>query len=225
MRILVVEDDEPIAHAVVNQLRRSGHAVDHVRDGVQADQALMGQHFDLAVLDIGLPSMDGFEVLSRVRQRGNQMPVLVISARDAIEDRIRGLDGGADDYLFKPFEMRELEARIRAVSRRMLVHRGDEFRVGRLQLRSQERSVLLDGRPLELQRREYGLLECLILNRGRVLSKQQIQEKLCDWSAELSESAIELYVHRLRKKLEGSEIQIRTIRGFGYLLQMPDEGH
>lgn len=223
MRILVVEDDEPIATALVSNLKRAGHAVDHVADGLSADEALQGNHFDLALLDLGLPLMSGFDVLTRMRSRGNYTPVLILSALDAVNDRIRGLDAGADDYLYKPFDMDELEARIRAVSRRVLARSADEIRAGRLCLRPRERRVYVDERPLDLLPREYGVLECLLLNRGRVLSKSQIQDRLCDWSEELSETAIELYVHRLRKKIDASVLNIRTVRGFGYLLQIPDD--
>jgi two-component system OmpR family response regulator len=225
LRILVVEDDEPIAAALVSNLKRAGHAVDHVGDGVSADEALQGDRFDLALLDLGLPRMDGFDVLTRMRHRGNHTPVLILSALDAVNDRIRGLDAGADDYIHKPFDMHELEARIRAVARRGLARSGDEIRGGRLCLKPRERSVSVDDQPIELAAREYGLLECLLLNRGRVMSKAQIQDRLCDWSEELSETAIELYVHRLRRKIDASVLTIRTVRGFGYLLQIPDESN
>ncbi len=219
----MVEDDGPIAAALVSNLKRAGHAVDHVGDGVSADEALHGNRFDLALLDLGLPLMSGFDVLTRMRNRGNHTPVLILSALDAVNDRIRGLDAGADDYVYKPFDMHELEARIRAVARRGLARSGNEIRAGRLCLKTRERGVYVDEKPIDLAPREYGLLECLLLNRGRVMSKAQIQDRLCDWSEELSETAIELYVHRLRKKIDGSVLSVRTIRGFGYLLQIPDE--
>lgn len=223
LRILVIEDDEPIAAALVSNLKRWGHAVDHVADGRSADNLLQGDDFDLALLDLGLPQMSGFDVLTRMRSRGNYTPVLILSALDAVNERIRGLDAGADDYLFKPFDMDELGARIRAVTRRALARSGDEIRAGRLSLRPQERQVYIDDHPVDLLPREYGVLECLLLNRGRVLSKAQIQDRLCDWSAELSETAIELYVHRLRRKIDPAVATIRTVRGFGYLLQVVDE--
>ncbi|MGQ0502050.1 MAG: response regulator [Panacagrimonas sp.] len=224
MRILVVEDNEPIADAVVHGLRQSGHAVDRVADGRSADEMLRGGSFDLVVLDLGLPQLDGLAVLQRARERGDRTPVVILTARDDVGDRVRGLDAGADDYIFKPFEMVELEARIRAVSRRAIARSGGEIEAGCLRLRTGERRFFVRGEPLDLSRREFDLLETLLLHRSRVISKQNIQERLCEWDEELSDTAIELYIHRVRRKLADAraDVTIRTIRGFGYLLQAAD---
>lgn len=225
MRILVVEDDDPIADAVVDGLRGSGHAVDRVGDGLSADETLRGGQFDLVILDLGLPEMDGLAVLQRARRRGDATPVLILSARDDVGDRVLGLDSGADDYIFKPFEMAELQARVRAVSRRAIARSGGEIHAGSLRLSTGERRFFVGREPVELSRREYDLLETLLLHRGRVISKQQIQERICEWDEDLSDTAVELYVHRVRRKLAeaSADVTIRTIRGFGYLLHAADE--
>ncbi len=225
MRILIVENDDAIADAVVDGLRASGHAVDRVADGISADESLRGENFDLVILDLGLPRLDGLSVLDRARRRGDRTPVLILTARDGVDDRVHGLDAGADDYILKPFEMIELEARIRAVSRRAIARSGGEIQAGRLRLRSGERRFYIGRDPIELSRREYDLLETLLLHRSRVISKQRIQERLCEWHEELSETAVELYVHRVRRKLADldADVTIRTIRGFGYLLEAADD--
>jgi len=222
MRLLVVEDDVQIADAIARGLARSDHQVDCLADGQQALAALAAQSYDLIILDLGLPGVDGYAVLRSLRARESHTPVLILSARDELKDRVQGLDLGADDYLVKPFEFSELEARIRAITRRALAGAGGDVTVGGLSYRLVERRMYLQEVPLELSPREFGVLEILTLRRGRVVSKSSIQDHLCTWGDELSDSAIELYVHRVRRKLDGAGLTIRTVRGFGYLLQADD---
>ncbi|MGH8455839.1 MAG: response regulator transcription factor [Stenotrophobium sp.] len=223
MRILVVEDDRPIALALQHGLRKAGHAVDLVHDGLAAEQAALGGDWELILMDLGLPGQDGYSVLTKLRARSAQVPVILLTARDELGQRVRGLDLGADDYITKPFEMDELLARIRAVTRRSTAATGGDISLGRLRLDPVERRFYMDGEALEFTPREFGVLELLLLRRGRVVSKAQILEHLCDWNDELSESAIELYIHRIRRKLEISGLQLQTVRGFGYLLKLDDE--
>lgn len=218
MRLLVVEDDEQIADGLVRALRRNGHVVDALDRGLSADAALAVQDFDLMILDLGLPDIDGCEVLRRLRARNQDTPVLVLTARDEVKDRVYGLDLGADDYVIKPFEMQELQARIRAIARRAIIGGGGDLVAGQLRLKSAQKCILVGDTPIDFSPREFALLELLLLRRGRVVSKPQIQEHLCEWDEELTESAIELYIHRVRRKLEATDVSIRTVRGFGYLL-------
>ncbi|HSD61247.1 MAG TPA: response regulator transcription factor [Burkholderiales bacterium] len=218
MRILVAEDDAILADGLVKSLRQSGYAVDWVKTGQEADAALAAQPYDLAILDIGLPKMSGLDVLSRLRGRNSNLPVLILTALNGVDDRVRGLDLGADDYLTKPFQLAELEARVRALTRRgmcgaptMLVH-------GPLCFDQVGRRASLGGDVLELSARELGLLEILVQRGGRVVSKQQLVDHLCEWGEEVSDNAIEVYVHRLRRKLEPG-VKIRTVRGLGYCLE------
>ncbi|MBI3937493.1 MAG: response regulator [Betaproteobacteria bacterium] len=221
MRILIVEDDPLLADGLTRSLRQSDYAVDCVGDGVRAGHALASQSYDLVILDLGLPRLDGFEVLRRLRRRGAAVPVLVLTARDALEDRVKGLDLGADDYLTKPFDLPELEARVRALIRRGQSGGGSQLVHGRLQLDTAGRRATLDGAPLELSARELGVLEVLMLRSGRVVNKEQLAEQLYGWDEEVGANAIEVYVHRLRRKLEPAGVAIRTIRGLGYLLEKP----
>jgi two-component system OmpR family response regulator len=220
MRILLAEDDPVIADGIIHALKRSGSAVDHVTNGADADAAVSREQFDLLLLDLGLPKMSGLEVLRRLRARKNSLPVLILTAQDGVEDRVAGLDAGADDYLTKPFALPELEARIRA-----LVRRGTGnptgVSVGSLTFSQQERVARLDGELVDLSAREIALLEVLMLRAGRVVSKDQLVEQLCGWDDEVSSNAIEVYIHRLRKKLEPSGVRITTLRGLGYSLQKP----
>ncbi len=218
MRFLVVEDDPILADGVVHALRAGGNAVDTVQDGVAADLALSANSFDLVVLDLGLPRMSGLEVLRRVRARNSPVPVLILTAHDSIEDRVRGLDLGADDYLAKPFELAELEARIRALTRRA-GHRGQAVvSHGALRFDTIGRTASVNGEPLELSARELELLEILVSRAGRLVSKEQILDHLCQWGEEVSENAVEVYMHRLRRKLEPGGVKISTLRGLGYCL-------
>ena len=219
MRVLIVEDDPVLADGLTRSLRHSAFAVDCVLDGEQADHVLAAQKYDLVILDLGLPKLDGFEVLKRLRRRGSAAPVLVLTARDALADRVKGLDLGADDYLTKPFDLPELEARARALIRRGQSGGGSLLTHGPLTLDTSGRRATLDGAALELSARELGVLEVLMLRSGRVVNKDQLAEQLYGWDDEVGSNAIEVYVHRLRKKLEPAGVAIRTIRGLGYLLE------
>ncbi len=219
MRILIAEDDPVLADGLTRSLRQSDFAVDCAVDGERADSMLGSQHYDLLILDLGLPKLDGFEVLRRLRRRGGKVPVLVLSARDALADRVKGLDLGGDDYLTKPFELPELEARVRSLIRRGQSGGASELVNGPLTLDTGGRRATLNGVPLELSARELGVLEVLMLRSGRVVNKEQLAEQLYGWDDEVGSNAIEVYVHRLRKKVESAGVVIRTIRGLGYLLE------
>jgi two-component system OmpR family response regulator len=185
---------------------------------------LLAQNYDLVILDLGLPKLDGFEVLRRLRHRGSKVPVLVLTARDGLDDRVRGLDLGADDYLTKPFDLPELEARVRALIRRGQSGGASVLTHGALQLDTAGRRATLNGASLDLSARELGVLEVLMHRSGRVVNKEQLAEQLYGWDEEVGANAIEVYVHRLRRKLEPAGVVIRTIRGLGYLLEkVPNE--
>ena len=219
MRILIAEDDEVLADGIGNSMRQSGYAVDCVNDGAEADVLLRGnQPFDLVILDIGLPRLDGFCVLRNLRERNRQVPVIILTARDEVGDRVRGLDCGADDYMAKPFKLPELEARVRALLRRGQCGMNPVFSCGALTLDSVGRRAFIEGEPLELTTRELSVLEALMSRIGWVVSKDQLVERLYSYSEEASSNAIEVYIHRLRKKIEAGGVTIRTIRGLGYLI-------
>jgi len=219
MRILLVEDDRQLAEGLTRALARSGYAVDCIADGAQADAVLRTEHFDLVALDLNLPGLDGLAILRRLRARELATPVLVITARGGVAARVEGLDLGADDYLGKPFELAELEARVRALLRRSQGRATGTIDCGSLTLDSKARQASLNGQPLELPRRELCLLEILMTRAGKVVSKEQIAGQLFSFDDEAGPNAIEIYVSRLRKKLAPAGICIRTIRGLGYLLQ------
>jgi two-component system OmpR family response regulator len=219
MRILLAEDDPVLADGLTRSLHQSDYAVDCVGTGDQADHVLLAQNYDLVILDLGLPKLDGFEVLRRLRHRGSKIPVLILTARDGLDERVRGLDLGADDYLTKPFDLPELEARVRALIRRGQSGGGSILTHGVLQLDTAGRRATLSGAPLDLSARELGVLEVLMHRSGRVVNKEQLAEQLYGWDEEVGANAIEVYVHRLRRKLEPAGVVIRTIRGLGYLLE------
>ena len=221
MRLLIVEDDAPLASGLRRILEAEGHAVDVTPRGEQAVLAAQQERFDLVILDIGLPQIDGFEVLRRLRAQSGSgpLPVLVLTARDAIDDRVRGLDLGADDYMVKPFAMPELTARVRALLRRSQAHGGPRIVHGPLTLDTVARRAFLRNEPLELAAREWAVLEVLLGRVEKIVSKEAIIQAVAGWGDELSPNAIEVYVSRLRAKLEPSRIKIRTVRGFGYMLE------
>ena len=220
MRILIAEDDQVLADGLLRTLRASGAAVDHVANGSEADAALMtSSEFDLIILDLGLPMMHGLEVLKRLSARGNSMPVLILTAADSVDERVKGLDYGADDYMAKPFSLQELEARVRALTRRGMGSTTATIKHGPLVYDQAGRMATIDGRMVELSARELGLLEVLLQRVGRLVSKDQLVERLCEWGEEVSNNAIEVYIHRLRKKIEKGPIRIATVRGLGYCLE------
>ncbi len=223
MRILVVEDDSVLAAALTRALNQSAYAVDLVVDGEAANRALGTTSYDLVVLDVALPKIDGLSVLRRLRDRRTQTPVLILTARDTLEDRVTGLDSGADDYLTKPFDLPEFEARVRALIRRGHNTPGTSMVHGRLRLDVAARRLFHDDQAIEMSARELALTELLLARQGRVVSKEQIIDHLFGFGDDVGSNAIEVYVHRVRKKLEPLGIEIRTVRGMGYLLDKFDE--
>ena len=219
MRILVVEDDAMLAQAIARALRQSAHMVQCASSGREADRALTDNEYDLVLLDVGLPGLDGFEVLRRLRARRSRVPVMMLTVRDSLEDRVSGLDLGADDYLTKPFELSELEARVRALIRRANSSASADLTHGPLRLDTAGRRLFCNGEPVDLSARELTVIELLLLRVGRVVTKQQIIDHLYGWDDASSSNAVEVFVYRLRRKLEGSGVQIRTVRGMGYLIE------
>jgi len=219
MRILLVEDHQRLAESIRCALQASGFTVDTLTDGIQADLALKSSDYALALIDIGLPRLDGLALLARLRSRGQRLPILLLSARGEISDRVHGLNLGADDYLTKPFALDELQARIRALLRRALAAGDKQQCCGDLCYDLASARFSLKSKPLNLTAREQAVLESLIGRPGRVLSKEQLAAKVFSLNQEASPAAIEIYIHRLRKKLIGSDVQIVTFRGLGYLLE------
>ena len=214
MRLLLVEDDEMIAAAMQDGLRQGGYSVDWARDGREAELALAGTPYDLLLLDLGLPRKSGLEVLRAVRAQGDSVPVLIVTARDAISDRVEGLDAGADDYLVKPFDLDELSARVRALLRRRAGRAEPLLRHRSLTLNPATHEVTLEGKPLALSGREFALLQALLERPGALLSRSQLEEKVYGWGEEVESNTIEVYIHSLRRKLGPGFI--RTVRGVGY---------
>lgn len=220
MRVLVIEDDTTLGHALQEFLVEQGYAVDWLQDGDQVLGAVAGQSYDLLLLDLNLPGQSGLDVLHKLRAGGHQVPVLILTARDGIEDRVAGLDAGADDYVTKPFELPELAARVRAFGRRRAGQAQPFIEAGPLQFDTVGREVRVHGERLSLSVRELSVLEMLMARVGRVVTKRQIVNSLSAWDADFSENAVEVYVYRLRKRLEGTGTGIQTVRGFGYLLDV-----
>ncbi len=219
MRVLIAEDDQVLADGLLRSLRGAGYAVDHVASGSEADAALASHEFDAVILDLGLPKMHGLEVLRKLRARGLVVPVLILTANDSVEQRVQGLDLGADDYMAKPFSLQELEARVRALMRRSLGSASAVIKHGPLSFDVTGRVAYIHEQLLDLSARELGLLEVLLQRAGRLVSKDQLVERLCEWGDEVSNNAIEVYIHRLRKKIEQGPIRIATVRGLGYCLE------
>jgi DNA-binding response OmpR family regulator len=216
MRILLVEDDPQLGDGLTIGLRQAGFAVDWVKDGLAADQALATETFDLLVLDLGLPKLSGMEVLRQLRARGQNLPVLILTAHDATADKIAGLDGGADDYLVKPIDLDELAARIRALGRRAAGRAEPVLRHGDVTLDPASRRVTVADSPIELSAREFSVLHALRENAGRVMSRAQLESSIYGWRDEPDSNALEVHIHHLRKKL-GADL-IKTLRGVGYMI-------
>jgi two-component system, OmpR family, response regulator len=216
VRLLLVEDDPMIGAGVQKGLRQDGFAVDWVRDGHAAEAAFSGEAYDLILLDLGLPKKDGMAVLGTLRKRGDATPVLVLTARDAVTDRVKGLDSGADDYLVKPFDLDELAARVRALLRRRSGRADPVIRHGDLTLDPSTHEATWRGEPLALTAREFALIEALLERPGAILSRAQLEERLYGWGEEVESNTIEVYVHSVRKKL-GAEF-IKNVRGVGYMV-------
>ena len=219
MKILLVEDDAALGHAMSTSLNRAGYKVNWAHDGYEADIAMHDNVYDAVILDLGLPKIDGFEILKRMRNRKVMAPVIILTARDDLDDRVKGLDLGADDYLTKPFKLPELEARLRAQIRRNNAMLASTIEYGPLVLNITDKMLIVNGEQMLLSPREFGVLEMLLSRVGRVVSKEAIVEALCKWDEGVGNNAIEVYIHRIRKKLEPIGINVLTIRGLGYLLQ------
>jgi len=222
VRLLLVEDDPALANSTVRALQSQGWAVDWSTRGEPVPQSVKQDSYDLVILDIGLAGIDGFETLRRLRAQGSATPVLMLTARDAVEDRVRGLEGGADDYLVKPFAVAELVARVRVLTRRAQARSEDALSLGALRMDLSARRLFIGEQPLEVSAREWSVLEFLLSRVGKVVAKEQILQSIAGWDEALSENAIEVYVSRLRAKIEPAGLRIRTVRGFGYLLETAD---
>jgi DNA-binding response OmpR family regulator len=218
MRILVVEDDSLVADAIRRGLSMSGFAVDWASDAQQAAAALAGEHFDLALLDIALPGIDGLTFLRRLRNSGKNIPVMIITARETLATKVQALDLGADDFLIKPFEQMELAARCRALIRRANLNSSGQLILGRLRVDITGRQLYLDGEPIELTGREWLVMECLALNPGRIVTKERLQQAVASWDQAVTPNAIEVHVSRVRAKLGDSAV-LRAVRGMGYRLE------
>lgn len=222
MRLLLIEDDAVLADGLMHTLRQGGYSITCVNTGNAAEQFLDTQDADLVILDLGLPDMDGLTFLRKIRRRKLPVPILILTARDGVNDRIEGIEQGADDYLSKPFELRELEARIQALIRRCYGGFTSAITLGGLTLDTQQHHVMAEGQILQLSARELGVLEILLLQAGKVVSKDRLAQRLAQEDDALSDNAIEIYVHRLRKRIEAYGVIIRTVRGLGYLIEAAD---
>lgn len=219
MRILLVEDDVMIGEGVQTMLRAEGYIVDLASDGRLADAALSTEHFDLVLLDLGLPGLDGIEVLQHLRARGKKIPVIIMTARDAVEDKIKGLDAGADDYIVKPFDVDELAARIRSAMRRSAGYAEPDITILDVHIQPTTRQITRGGQPVQLSAREYAIVEALMLRPGAILSRAQLEERMYGWGDEIGSNAVEVHVHGIRRKL-GEEF-IQNVRGVGYFIPKP----
>ncbi|MGB5625670.1 MAG: response regulator [Woeseiaceae bacterium] len=219
MQVLLVEDDQSLATGLCKALRNEGFVTNHVALGKAALHAVGVEPPDIVVLDLGLPDMDGLDVLKHIRASGSQIPILILTARSSIDARVSGLDGGADDYLSKPFETPELIARLRVIERRLSSTKESAIRVGDVSLDTLSRQVLCRGEPVELARREYMVLKSLLENCGKIQTREQLESRLYSWGEEVSSNALEVHVHHLRKKL-GNDF-IKTVRGVGYTVRKP----
>lgn len=222
MNILLIEDDAVLADGLLHTLGNSGYTLFCASTALAAEQLIESQDFDLIVMDLGLPDLDGLQLLRRFRHRKLSLPILILTARDSVNDRIEGIEQGADDYLTKPFELRELEARIQALIRRCYGGFDSYIRVGRLALDTQQQTLLADGQPFILPAREFSVLEILLMQAGKVVAKDRIAQRLSNEGYGLSDNAIEINIHRLRKHIEPYGMVIRTVRGLGYLLESSD---
>jgi len=217
MRVLLVEDDTLLGEGLHTGLKQDGYAVDWMQDGQMAETALNIEHFDILILDLGLPKQDGLQLLKKLRHKDNPIPVLILTARDSLDDRIKGLDVGADDYMVKPFDLEELNARMRALLRRSAGRSAPKLEHSNLTLDPAAHEVIFNGTTLDLPPKEFAVLQTLLENIGRVISKTKLQEALYSWEQDVASNALEVHVHHLRKKL-GSHF-IRTIRGVGYIIE------
>lgn len=216
MQLLLVEDDLPLAHSLKQALQKSSYAVNHVASGNSALTAVKVERPDIVILDIGLPDIDGIAVLKKLRESDKALPVLLLTARDSVDDKVAGLDSGADDYLAKPFEMTELLARLRVLERRLSTVKTSEITIGQVCLDTVDQRVTYRGEELELARKEYMLLKSLMENAGRVMTRPTLENRLYSWGEEVSSNAVEVHIHHLRKKFGNTFI--KTIRGVGYKL-------
>jgi two-component system OmpR family response regulator len=223
MRMMIIEDDAELRGGLHTLLAQKGNVVDALASGRDGLNVLLSEEYDLAIIDLSLPELDGLSVIRALRKQQRGVPILIITARDAVDDRVAGLDAGADDYLVKPFEMAELDARVRALVRRNRADRAQAIRLGPLELTMGQPRIHLDGAPVDLTAREFALLELLAVRAGRVVNKDHIATRLARSGEALSDTAIEVAVHRLRRRLEPYDLHVRTVRGFGYLLETAHE--
>jgi len=222
MKILLIEDDAVLADGLIHTLTQSGYDVISSSTGAYAEHLLLAQDFDLIVLDLGLPDMDGLAFLRKIRQKKVPLPILILTARDDINDKIKGIEQGADDYMTKPFELKELEARVQALIRRCYGGFRQDITLGRMVLNTRDNQIMVDGKPFMLSPREYAVLEILLLHAGKVVSKDRFAQRLASEGDAPADNAIEVYIHRVRKRIEPYGLSIKTARGLGYMLETVD---
>ncbi len=222
MNILLIEDDAVLVDGLIHVLSKASYIVTAAQTGKYAELLLVAQDFDLIVLDLGLPDIDGLALLRKLRQNKVSIPILILTARDCINDRINGIEQGADDYMTKPFELKELEARIHALIRRCYGGFQNDIVIGRISLNTKDNQILSDGTPMQLSPREYSVLELLMIHAGKVVCKDRLAQRLSSDGDALADNAIEVYIHRVRKRIASYGINIRTLRGLGYMLEATD---